>query len=125
MNAKPIKHTEVELDRPAPISITSIEEDREVINSVCAMASGRRVETSWSEVIQGGYSTTSSARRKQSENFFDYEDVFNYVLGILEDTDDLSFVESLYEFWSERGFLSDKQHTALMRFYNNLKRRYG
>lgn len=125
MNAKPIKQSEAELDRPAPICITSIEEDREVINSVCAMASGRRVEASWSEVIQGGYSTASSARRRQSDNFFDYDDVFDYVLGILEDTDDINFVESLYEFWSERGHLTDRQHTALMRFYNNLKRRYG
>ena len=125
MNAKAIKNAEVELDRPAPLSITSIEEDREVINSVCAMVSNRRAETSWSEVIQGGYSTASIARRKPSDSFFDYEDVFDYVLGILEDTDDLNFVESLYEFWSERGFLTDKQHTTLMRFYNSLKRRYG
>lgn len=127
---KETKLTEGEFDKPAPLTIASIEEDRAVISSLCMTNPMQtRVETSWSEVIQKSYSSPNvSHRHKNTGDQFthsEYEDIFDYVLGMLEDTDALGFVESLYDSWTERGYLSDRQHTSLMRFYNNLKRRYG
>lgn len=130
MNVKTMKFAEGELDKPAPLTISSIEEDREVISSLCTMTPvQKRMETGWSEVIQKSYSSPRVSHRHKGNgdqfSYSEYEDIFDYVLGMLEDTDALSFVESLYDSWTERGCLSEHQHTSLMRFYNNLKRRYG
>jgi hypothetical protein len=130
MNAKTMKLTEGELDKPAPQSITTIEDDRETISSLCMMSPiQKRMETSWSEVIQNSYSNPKVIHRHKGNgdqfSHSEYEDIFDYVLGMLEDTEALSFAESLYDSWTERGSLSERQHTSLMRFYNNLKRRYG
>ncbi|MGE3682366.1 MAG: hypothetical protein AB7G93_11630 [Bdellovibrionales bacterium] len=128
MNVKTMKFTEGELDKPAPPIVSSIEEDREVISSLCSVTPmQKRMEAGWSDTIQKSYSPTSHRRRGGGDQFSlsEYEDIFDYVLGMLEDTEALSFVESLYDSWTERGSLSERQHTSLMRFYNNLKRRYG
>ena len=130
MNVK-TKQIAKELDKQIPpLSITTIEDDREAVSSVCAVNPiQKRVETSWSEVIQESYSNPSIIHRHKfnGDQFChsEYEDIFDYLLGMLEDTDAIIFVESLYDIWAERGYLTERQHMGLMKFYNRLKRRYG
>ena len=129
MSMKNLKPIAKELDKPvAPLSITTLEDDRDTVTSVCTLTQ-KRIETSWSEVIQKSYSNSSFIHRHKFNgdqfSHCEYEDIFDYVLGMLEGTENLSFAASLYDAWTERGQLSERQHTTLMRFYNNLKRRYG
>lgn len=119
------------MDKPiAPLSVTTIDDDRDALSAVCTFSSAqKRIETSWSDVIQKSYSNPSIIHRHKTNgdqfSHSEYEDIFDYLLGMLEDTDALSFVESLYDSWAERSHLSERQHASLMSFYNRLKRRYG
>ena len=110
----------------APVSLATVEEDQEVVNSVCQFDPFRKnSESSWPKVKANSAFIHPGKLRDNQFSDFEYEDIFDYVLGILEDTDAINFVESLYDFWVERGHLSERQHTSLMSFYNRLKRRYG
>lgn len=127
MNVKMMKSGANDWDNSiAPVSLASVDEDREVVNSVCQFDPVRkRNESGWPQSFSKSLVVHRHKTKGDQFSHCEYEDIFDYVLGMLEDTDAVSFVESLYDSWVERGHLSERQHTSLMGFYNRLKRRYG